>query len=56
MTGLGLVLSFVLFLGGILVLGNSFLLPDIAGVIFFAGITMIAASLAVAFHILPKAP
>ncbi|MHC2187252.1 MULTISPECIES: hypothetical protein [Rathayibacter] len=54
MTGLGVVLSFVLFLGGILVLGNSFLLPDIAGFLFFGGIVMISGSLAVAFHVLPK--
>ncbi|MBF4461037.1 MULTISPECIES: hypothetical protein [unclassified Rathayibacter] len=54
MTGLGVVLSLVLFLGGILVLGNSFLLPDIAGFLFFGGIVMISLSLAVAFHLLPK--
>jgi hypothetical protein len=54
MTGLGVVLSLVLFLGGILVLGNSFLLPDIAGFLFVGGILMISGSLAVAFHVLPK--
>ncbi|WP_181127412.1 hypothetical protein [Rathayibacter sp. AY1F9] len=54
MTGLGVLLSFVLFLGGILVLGNSFLLPDIAGFLFVGGILMISGSLAVAFHVLPK--
>jgi len=54
MTGLGVVLSFVLFLGGILVMGNAFLLPDIGGFLFFGGILMVSASLALAFHILPK--
>lgn len=55
MTGLGVVLSFVLFLGGILVLGNSFLVPNIAGFLFFGGIVLISGSLAIAFHALPKA-
>ncbi|SMH49439.1 hypothetical protein SAMN06295885_3313 [Rathayibacter oskolensis] len=54
MTGLGVVLSFVLFLGGILALGNAFLWPDLGGFIFFAGILMISGSLALGFHILPK--
>jgi len=54
MTGLGVVLSFVLFLGGILILGNAFLVPEFGGVIFFTGILMVSASLGLAFHLLPK--
>ncbi|MBO0983199.1 hypothetical protein NB037_16220 [Rathayibacter sp. ZW T2_19] len=54
MTGLGVVLAFALFLGGILALGNAFLFPELAGFIFFGGIAAISLSLAVAFHILPK--
>ncbi|MCJ1696956.1 MULTISPECIES: hypothetical protein [Rathayibacter] len=54
MTGLGVILSFALFLGGILLLGNAFLFPALGGFIFFGGILAISLSLGVAFHILPK--
>ncbi|NQX29168.1 hypothetical protein HQQ81_17630 [Microbacteriaceae bacterium VKM Ac-2854] len=54
MTGFGVIASFVLFLGGILLMGNAFLVPEWGGVIFFGGILAISASLAVGFHLLPK--
>lgn len=54
MTGLGLIATLVLFVGGILMLGNAFLIPSAAAFIFVGGIIAISISLAIAFHILPK--
>lgn len=54
MTALGFLASIVLFVGGILMMGNAWLVPDIEAVVFVGGILAISASLAICFHVMPR--
>ena len=53
-TGIAVIISFVLFLGGIVVLGYATTLPAWQGLVFFGGIVSIALSIAIPVHLLPK--
>ncbi len=53
-TGIAVIISFVLFLGGIVVLGYATTLPAWQGLVFFGGIVCIALSIAIPVHLLPK--
>ncbi len=47
------IVSFVLFVGGIVILGYATGLPSWQGLVFFSGIVCIALSIAIPVHILP---
>ncbi|WP_345761224.1 hypothetical protein [Diaminobutyricibacter sp. McL0608] len=53
-TGIAVIISFVLFVGGIVVLGYATTLPAWQGLAFFGGIVCIALSIAIPVHVLPK--
>jgi hypothetical protein len=53
-TGIAVIVSFVLFLGGIVILGYATVLPAWQGLTFFGGIVCIALSIAIPVHVLPK--
>jgi hypothetical protein len=47
------IISFILFVGGIVVLGYATTLPSWQGLVFFSGIVCIALSIAIPVHVLP---
>ena len=52
-TGIAVIISFVLFVGGIVILGYAPTLPAWQGLAFFSGIVCIALSIAIPVHVLP---
>ena len=53
-TGIAVIISFVLFVGGIVVLGYATTLAAWQGLVFISGIVSIALSIAIPVHLLPK--
>lgn len=51
---LALIVSFVLFLGGLLLMGYSFVIPGLEAAVFFAGIIAISLSFGLPIHLLTK--
>ncbi|WP_431277942.1 hypothetical protein [Leifsonia poae] len=52
-TGIALIISFVLFLGGLLLMGIAVELPAWQALVFFSGIVAVALSFAIPIHVLP---
>jgi hypothetical protein len=52
-TGIALVISFALFLGGLLLMGIAVELPAWQALVFFLGIIGVALSFAIPIHLLP---
>ena len=53
-TGIAVIISFALFVGGIVILGYATTLTAWQGLVFFSGIGCIALSIAIPVHLLPK--
>ncbi len=53
-TGIAVIISFVLFVGGIVILGYATTLAAWQGLVFISGIVSIALSIAIPVHLLPK--
>lgn len=51
---LALIVSFVLFLGGLLLMGYSFVVPGFEAAVFFGGIIAISLSFGLPIHLLTK--
>jgi hypothetical protein len=52
-TGIALIISLALFLGGLLLMGIAIELPAWQALVFFAGIVAVALSFAIPIHVLP---
>ncbi|MFF1878425.1 hypothetical protein [Leifsonia sp. NPDC058230] len=52
-TGIALVISLVLFLGGLYLMGLAVELPAWQALVFFSGIIAVALSFAIPIHVLP---